>query len=177
MRSTLIVLLLGVLLSAQCKKEYLPGDYFGSAQAMLNNNTTGFNKTRGKVYNNRTDSVSLDFERWDGPYAREHLTFSPTAIILNQPQRIRKAPGNGNIVTSLYNTLSDDGDVICDVYYIYEPDSLWNYITVTAFNAQTKEIDGTFQATYLIDPSRMKCKPSAPDTIRIRNGVFHTKIL
>jgi hypothetical protein len=67
--------------------------------------------------------------------------------------------------------------VICDVYYIYEPDSLWNYITVTAFNAQTKEIDGTFQATYLIDPSRMKCKPSAPDTIRIRNGVFHTKIL
>jgi len=176
MKTTLLAIISLMFLFAQCKKEHDAGYYFGSAQAIINNNITSFNKARGVAFHNTIDSVHLIFEKWNGSMSKEHLNFYPLAINLNLPQYIKKINTNGSTLTSQYNTVTGDGDVTCDIYYIYEPDSLQNFITITSYNPATKEIGGTFQATYLIDASRPKCVPSAPDTVRIRNGQFYTKI-
>lgn len=166
---------------AKCKKE-IPdqeGNYFGYAKAEINGVVVNYNKVRGTLLYNLEDSISLNLEKWDGLILKQAIGIQKIFKRTNSPQRVY--PHDYSAVrieklSSSYNTLRDDGDVLCDVYNVYQPDSLQNYVTITAYNSQTKEIRGTFQATYLIDTSRVKCYSNAPDTIRIRNGEFYTKI-
>lgn len=178
MKIYLIAVFLFIFIFAKCKKDKddQAGQFYGYAKATANGNWVNFNKARAWFFNNNIDSVSVLFERWDGSLRREVISFGPMIKAINMPQRIKKAIFGSSTLTSSYTTVRDDGDVLCDVYHIYEPDSLQNFITITAFDPQTKEIRGTFQATFLIDPIRIKCMPTAPDTIRIRNGEFYTKI-
>lgn len=174
-----------IFVFAKCKKDKLEpdGQYFGYAKGEINGVVVNYNKANGGLLYNLADSVSLNFEKWDGLILKESISVQKIYKQTNLPQRINKYDYTAiriEKLSSSYYTLRDDGDVVCDVYNIYEPDSLQNYIIITSYNFQTKEIKGTFQATYLIDSSRVagvgKCRPSAPDTIRIRNGEFHTKI-
>lgn len=167
---------------AKCKKDKIDSNaqYFGSLTVVVNGNSVTFNKTRGTKSNTNLDSIGFIFERWEGLILKEAVSFGPLLKSINQPQRIYNSAFGTNILTSSYSTLRDDGDVLCDFYKIYEPDSLQNYITISTYNPQTEEIRGTFQATYLIDSARIrtigKCRPTASDTIRIRNGQFYTKL-
>lgn len=179
MRHSLLLALCCIFVFAKCKKEKNDGNYFGYAKAELNGIAVTYNEIRGGTSHN-SDTSWLVFERWESLIPKEVMNFGSLVKTINLSQRIHKRNHGDNTLTSNYYTLRDDGDIPCDDYNIYEPDSLQNFITITSFNPQTKEIKGTFQATYLIDSARVatkgKCRPSAPDTIRIRNGEFYTKI-
>lgn len=179
MKQILVSACFYLFLFAGCKKSSTE-PYFGYAKADINGVSVSFNKARGNILYNLNDTISLNFEKWDGLILKEEIGIQKIFKLTNNSQRIHKYSYNGWLIEKLsssYGTLRDDGDVGCDMYDIYQPDSLQNHITITSFNPQTNEIRGTFQATYLIDPTRIKCRPTAPDTIRIRNGEFYTKIL
>lgn len=179
MKKAVIISCFLIFIFATCKKDPLEEKYFGYAKAELNGTVVNFNKVHGALFYNSEDSPSVSLERWDGLVLKESITIMKMFKVTNIAQRIHKYDYTvARLVklSSAYDTFRDDGDVGCDKYNVYEPDSLQNYITITSFNSQTKEIKGTFQATYLIDQSRPKCRTTAPDTIRIRNGEFYTKI-
>lgn len=66
-----------------------------------------------------------------------------------------------------------DVDVLYGTYKVLESDSS-SFITITSYDSVSKELKGTFDVTFVkeISPG-----PNAPDTIRFRNGVFHTKVI
>jgi hypothetical protein len=177
MKQIIVLFIAFWMLGAKCKKDDYDGIYFGYGKAIINGNTINFDKIRANLYNSNPDSISVVLERWTGGIKKEGISFFKIKVSSNSPQPIHKAISGLNLLVSNYNTVTADGDVVCDYYYVFEPDSLQNHITITSFNSVTKEVRGVFQATYLIDPLRTKCNPSAPDTIRIRNGEFYTKIL
>lgn len=180
MKNILLSACLCLFIFATCKKNNSEpeGNYYGYAKAEINGVPITFNKVRGGLLYNLNDSISLNFEKWDGLIQKEDFGFQKLYKFSTSSQRVFKYNyGAARIekLSSSYYTLIG-GDVICDRYDIYEPDSMLNRITITSLNTQTNEISGTFQATYIIDPTRVKCKPTAPDTLRIRNGEFYTKI-
>lgn len=180
----IIVIIFSTFIFANCKKDSNEpeGNYFGYAKATINGNIITYNKCAANFLINNTDSIGLSFERWEGLILKEKIGFQKIYKNATNSQRIYKYTYVNNQIEKLssgYYTLRDDGDVLCDVYDVYETDSLQNFITITSYNTQTKEIRGTFQATYLIDSARLatigRCRATAPDTIRIRNGEFYTK--
>jgi hypothetical protein len=185
MKNFLLPVLLCTFAFSTCKKDKAApeGNYFGYAKAEINGVSVNYNKANGALLYNLNDSISLNFEKWDGSVLKESISIQKIYKGTNLSQRIYKYDYTETRIKKLssgYYTLRDDGDVVCDLYNIYEPDSLQNYIIISSYNPQTKEIRGTFQATYLIDSARVatigKCRATAPDTIRIRNGEFYTKI-
>lgn len=181
----LLIFCITFLIFAKCEKVGVEweGEYFGSAKAEINGSIFYFNKLRGALKSNSMDSIYLGLLNWDGLILKNALSIGPLDSTIGIKQRLNRLNYSTPIIehlSSTYSTLRDDGDVLCDFYHIFEPDSLQNFIIITYFNPQTKEIRGKFQATYLIDSNRVatigKCRPDAPDTIRIKNGEFSTKI-
>ncbi len=77
-------------------------------------------------------------------------------------------------VYSGYGTIAEDGDVVQDVYDVLETED--NFLQIESFDANSREIKGTFQVTFII--TRRSTEPSTlPDTLRFTNGKFHTKII
>lgn len=170
-----------MLVFAKCKKKVPEPDtkYFGYAKAEINGVIVNYNKVNGRLLYNLEDSISLNLEKWDGLILKQAIGIQKIFKLTNLLQRIYQYDYTATRIEKLsssYYTLRDDGDVLCDIYNVHQPDSLQNHVTITSYNSQTKEIWGTFQATYLIDTTRLKCRSNAPDTIKIRNGEFYTKI-
>ena len=65
-----------------------------------------------------------------------------------------------------------DGDAIRGVYNFIESDSL-NHFTILEYDNQTKEINGTFRASYVKDSISVN---NLVDTVWITDGVFSTVI-
>lgn len=78
---------------------------------------------------------------------------------------------------AFFATLTPEGDVLCDVFMVYEPDSLTNIITITEFNEQTREVRGKFNVTFIRDNELEPCDPEAPEFIRFTDGEFYTKLV
>lgn len=73
----------------------------------------------------------------------------------------------------LHTSLSD-GDVLGDSYYTVDSED--NYIQIDNYNEKNKEIKGSFQLT-LANARIPRSSNALPDTLRFRNGRFHTKII
>jgi hypothetical protein len=73
---------------------------------------------------------------------------------------------------ALFELLSD-GDVGGDCFYT--ADSEDNYIQIDSYNENTKEIKGSFHLTLVARKPRSS--NVLPDTLRFRNGRFHTRII
>lgn len=73
---------------------------------------------------------------------------------------------------TLFELLSD-GDVGGDCFYA--TDSEDNYIQIDSYNERTDEIKGSFQLTLVARIPRSS--NALPDTLRFRNGRFHTRII
>lgn len=178
MKQIIILLFLSLFIFSKCKKEKdeVKNNYFGYAKAQINGQPFEGKARGGFLYKN-PDSLMLNFERWEGLILKEEIGFIKAAK--SGRQKVYKQDYTQitqTKLTSLYGTFSDDGDVICDHYNVFEADSITNHLTITSYNEATKEVAGTFDVTYIIDAARQKCNPSAPDTIRIRKGEFKTKI-
>ena len=74
---------------------------------------------------------------------------------------------------ALFELLSD-GDVAGDSFYTVDSED--NYIQIDSYNPKTKEIKGSFQLT-LANARIPRSSNALPDTLRFRNGRFHTKII
>ncbi len=73
-------------------------------------------------------------------------------------------------VGSSYFTLSDDGDVLEDVYILDE--SKTNTLTIISVDTAANLVIGTFDVSYKIDPDRGKTNPNNPDKVRFSEGEF-----
>ncbi|WP_342084518.1 hypothetical protein [Dyadobacter sp. OTU695] len=73
---------------------------------------------------------------------------------------------------ALFELLSD-GDVAGDSYYTVDSED--NYIQIDNYNEKTKEIKGIFQLTLIAQKPRSS--NLLPDTLRLQNGRFHTRII
>ena len=76
-------------------------------------------------------------------------------------------------IVALFELLSD-GDVSGDLFYT--ADSEDNYIQIDSYNEKTNEIKGSFQIT-LANARTPRSSNALPDTLRFRNGRFHTRII
>jgi len=70
------------------------------------------------------------------------------------------------------NFFYTEADILYGSYDILESDSS-SFVTLLSYDSITKEVKGEFDLTFIV-----KYKPykEAPDTIRLRNGTFHTRI-
>jgi hypothetical protein len=95
------------------------------------------------------------------------VPFTPgTYPVVNTPPQV-----NDSLVGA--NFYYVEVDILYGVYKILEADSS-SFITLTSYDTVSKEVKGTFDVTFI---KEIKPYPSAPDTIRLRNGKFHTKVI
>lgn len=66
-----------------------------------------------------------------------------------------------------------DYDLILGYYNVLEADSS-SFITISSYDPKTGEVKGSFDILFSV---AQRPFPAAPDTLRLRKGVFHTKIL
>lgn len=113
-------------------------------------------------------------------YNRQHLAFENIPF-LPQIGRHKLAScisyegckSNDKPKVALFELLSD-GDVAGDSYYTVDSED--NYIQIDSYNAKTEEIKGSFQLT-LVGAGNPRSSSVLPDTLRFRNGRFHTRII
>lgn len=159
-----------------CKKETLstiPDIYWGEVSATKNGESW-----TGKVYAGRIRIESYGFfvtvDVYNGQeFMRERLILSKIPY-LEQANTIHLV--DTVLTDASYGTLVDDGDVVGDIYKVIEGESD-NFVTITSYNEETKEVKGNFQVTFVFDETDTKSDPTAPDTIRFTSGEFHTKII
>ena len=163
------------------KKEINPlwKNFWGSATAEVNGkmwNTNGCEALR------RNDSVRIGLSVLNDVQASEIFSISSVPLKLGKHFLTDKIRRNGGELKSAYmRFMTEDPDLWCAQYgNLHDADSLQNWVDITEYNPQTKEIKGKFSCNLLRDPeggnAGERCKPSDPEVIRIRNGVFHTKI-
>lgn len=103
---------------------------------------------------------------------REELAFYKVPVTPNVSPVLNTAPQtNDSLVGG--NFYYVEVDILYGVYKILEADSS-SFITLTSYDSVSREVKGTFDVTFI---KEIKPYPSAPDTIRLRNGKFHTKVI
>ena len=75
-------------------------------------------------------------------------------------------------VNGSFGTSVADGDVNGDMYYPLESED--NTVTLTSYDPSAREVEGTFEITFVISEKHRANKTviDAPDTIRLTNGKF-----
>ena len=173
---TLISLICIVFTVFSCQKEEVvepskPDGYWGQGEALMNGNSWSvdayatININHGNGFELFMDSLVSNFLIAQG------LSIS----------KIPYVPGTYPVVDTRPST--DDGkvggffcytehDAILSCYDILESDSS-SFVTLESYDASTHEVKGTFDLTFYHETTQV----GYPDTIRFRNGVFHTRIL
>jgi hypothetical protein len=82
-------------------------------------------------------------------------------------------PPNTSEWTNLVSLMSD-GVTVGNIYKSLETEV--NTVEVTDWNPINREVKGKFNITYVLDPAWPVNDPLAPDTIRLVNGVFYTRV-
>jgi hypothetical protein len=165
-----------------CKKEVArPEVYWGEASAELNGQhwsakIRGAKSTTGGIEQKPVLNIVLDRFNQDD-ILRESLYLFKIPNRKGQ-YKIYQTIANTEADTTgvFYATVEDDGDVILDIYHLNETDSA-HFVQITAYDAKTTIVEGTFQVSLIRDATRPKRHPSILDTIRFTNGRFKTKIL
>ena len=172
-----------IVVFAGCKKEVNPlwKFHWGYATADMNDNMWSANGCYAQT--NGKDSIGIVFNARDDEQIRESFSVSSIPLKLGKQFLPSEISRNGGVLKGTYMRFMVDGDddLTCAQYgNLHDADSLQNWVDITEYNPQTKEIKGKFSCNLLRDPeggnAGERCKPSDPEVIRIRNGVFHTKI-
>lgn len=158
-----------------CNKDFKPNFENGKVEA-LKDGIEWEGQARGGE-NNQGYGIDMYYDIFSSEgILRQRLSFS----------RIPKTKGTyalyntfdqniGTKSASNYSTVVSDGDVTGDLYLILEDENK-SFITVDSYDENSRWFRGTFQATYYIDPSRIKYDPNALDTIRFKMGNFEVKL-
>jgi hypothetical protein len=177
MMKLLFAILVVFLFSCSKGSNEASGNYFGYGKATING-AQWDSKARGFLLDGKPDSVVLVFENMQGDVTKDDISFYKVST-----QLIRQKVGKMDFsnlskrLAARYAVMRPDGIIVCTLYNVLEQDSLLNNITITSYDSATKEIKGTFEVSFLMDTTLNKsCNPGALDTVRVRNGEFHTKI-
>lgn len=185
MRYVIFIFAMMVLLQG-CKKEELNPflrNSWGWAKAEVNGINWEANACRASLLEN--NYVSLGFHVADNSQSYESIIFNNIALVSEiyfLPNIYLHESGYPLKPAYMRFMVKGDNDLDCAAYEnLHDKDSLQNWVEITEYNEKTKEIKGIFSCNMIINPKGSnagpKCKPTDPDTIRIRNGVFHTKIM
>lgn len=123
--------------------------------------------------NSVNDAFDLDFPIYDasGGWPVESFYIFKVPMKTGQyPLSITNAQSSDRKTGAFYYTLSDQGDVLEEVY-ILDENASGNQINVTYFKNKTAA--GHFTATFIIDPERGKRNPQSADVIKITGGEFY----
>lgn len=180
MKDKIILLILGLFVVASCKDDDMPaepdGIYFGTGSADLNGNHWE-GDTRTKLFqscNGGTMNITLD------EYINEiqKSEFGVNAVPLSKGHYSLKAYESepcDSLATSFYSRIGD-GDVAGNYYILLTNDSIQDWIEIVAFDDETLEFNGEFQASFYRDTTLPKFDQSLPDTLVFTNGTFNGKI-
>ena len=178
MKNYSFFLFLGFITLFACKKETIqtivePSPYWGTITALQNESpwSAELFAAENNIFENGLEIVSDQLN--EGNIRKESLGFT----------KIPFSPGTYPVVNT--GPRDDDGlvgagfwhvdyDVIHSSYKILESDSS-SFVTLTSYDTISQEIRGHFDLTFIKDQANPEF--DFPDTIRFRNGVFHTKIL
>ncbi len=171
-----LLLLSAVILLASCKKDpdslAEPSPYWGESSAIINGEDWTAQPTASiDLIHGNTWLVTMSFyDQFN--ILRSGLNLSNVPFIPGTyPAGKRNIEMNN---TSLGATFTYwDGDQTDGYYTVLESDSS-SFVTVKSYDSITKELRGTFDITFLAVH-----KPpyaNAQDTLRVRNGSFHTKV-
>lgn len=81
--------------------------------------------------------------------------------------------GLTDIVTSSYSIDQESGHVAGDFYHLDTSDQIDDYLMITKIDG--REMEATFQASYVLDTIWESVIENAPERIEILNGSFHLK--
>lgn len=166
-------MLLAVLCLAACKDPKpepiaLPEGYWGTASTLKDGKPwTATPFCRIDLIDGHTLNILLD-SFWRGDYLVETLDFYkiPPAV---GTYKIVRLNTDGKPRCSLAYW---DSDVVLGVYDILETKED-NRLTVDSYDTASGEIKGTFDLDLIVSH---RPYPTAPDTIRFREGKFHGRI-
>lgn len=173
-----ILIYMAAIIFIGCKKDPNKDLYYGTAYATFNGKAWSAGKVRCAsnipCYKGK---LGFDFSVYNRQgFRRETMVFEKIPIAkgnysinqLNYNDPLCK----DTVAIASYSTLQDDGDVALDFYNVIP--SLNNYFAIDDYNERTKELRGSFSVTFKIFSRQ---DPNSPDTIRVTNGSFYTKIL
>ncbi len=169
-----------LIFTTSCRKDIDPEiQRFGYFRAKMNGKIWQSSYARGARLWDPYDNfagISGNVSNKKG-YLRETINFKiPIQVgYHNIRNGIPTSDLSGRVYTGSYITSQDDGDAGCDYYDVLEENEN-NWVEITFYDDATKIIKGRFQATFIIDSSRPKCNPKAPDVIRFTEGIFETKL-
>jgi len=150
-----------------------PNLYWGEANVIMNNKFISlkpYGFTDGVRLNIYLDSFNAQgFLRYEIVLGMLELKEYSTDTMVS----FNNLGSNLSEYAALY-TFLEDGDVQGNFYNLQNVSS--NLIKVTNLNTVNNEIYGEFNLTFVIDTIWGINDGSAPDTIMIQNGTFHTKI-
>lgn len=165
-----------LILLASCGKEPKEpqqiGPHWGEVTTEKNENL--WKATAYAAVNNKlADRLDILIDSLDeNNFNRERLSFYKvpsvpgTYTVFNSSSQV-----NDSLVGSRFFYV--EVDILYGVYKILEADSS-SFITLTSYDPVSREVKGTFDVTFI---KEIKPYPNAPDTIRLRNGKFHTKVI
>lgn len=165
---------LAITLYISCKKDppqpVEPSPFWGEASATIN----------GKVWTAQPTAVvsfphghgwDIAIDSFEFGILREvlgiyKLPFTPgTYPVINTIAQVNDSLVGGGF--SYWTGDQSDGR-----YTVLETDSS-SFVTMQSYDSITKELRGTFDLTFIVFH---RPYPAAPDTLRVRNGMFHTKV-
>lgn len=159
-----------------CKKQKL--EFWGTASVQFNGSNWVAEKVRCSNASNclprKMFHLQLNKYSIEG-FLRESIVF--TRIPLQEGRHELELNLTENNCSSgpqaLYATSGDHGDVNKDIYQL---DSTFNnYIDISRYDEKSGELKGRFDLLLIVRPPKFDAR--APDTVRLTNGVFHTKLL
>jgi len=174
------ILLICIIISffIGCKKDPDKGKYYGTASATFNGKAWQSGKVRCIITKQCSyGKLGFQFQVYNQyNELREEMIFFkiPSAVgtyIIN-PLNLNDPLCKDTIPIGSYHTLQSDGDVALDSYNAILSSN--NYFKIDNYNERTKELRGSFAVTFKIFSRQ---DPNSPDTIRVSNGSFNTKIL
>lgn len=105
-------------------------------------------------------------------YSINFLGFFHIPLALDTLDLINTSTLNG-IPTSFF--MLQDGDAVISQYFLADM-GFDNQLIITSYDEESRAIEGSFQAGYLIDSLLDASKPYLPDTMIFKNGHFTSKV-
>ena len=167
MKSIFLIFISLILFACCKKKENSP--YLGEVTFLMNG--VNYAGTLTVSSNDSTFTFSL-YNKING-INHDNFGFGFVRKTLLKQSAKNRTTGLGipDFSTCSYGTRQDDGDVVCELFKVYEPDSVTNYIQVTNQDNNFKEVWGVFNVTlYKAESCPEK---NSGDTLRCTNGKFH----
>ena|SRR5687768_13945325 len=149
--------------------------YWGTSSLIINNQSFEFKPYFVNTPDNEKINIYLDrFNEYN--FHRTHLAFGlieKSKYILDTLYAFDPIGNNANEY-SVLNTYIDDGHILGNVYKLMDLD---NYLEITSWDSVKNEVKGIFELNFAIDSRFVKSDINGPDTIRIKNGTFHTRLI